>query len=91
VLLQRAGWPVGKDRVQRIWRREGLKVPQKQKCAGRVSHFKGPEESVRRFSAKHAKCGFKAKHIVFKIKGCRASFISWIPSEVAGALSLSLL
>jgi len=23
------GWPVGKDRVQRIWQREGLKVPQK--------------------------------------------------------------
>jgi hypothetical protein len=26
-LLQAAGWQVGKDRVQRIWRREGLKVP----------------------------------------------------------------
>jgi putative transposase len=26
-LLQEAGWQVGKDRVQRIWRREGLKVP----------------------------------------------------------------
>ncbi|KQO77864.1 transposase [Methylobacterium sp. Leaf88] len=24
-LLQAAGWQVGKDRVQRIWRREGLK------------------------------------------------------------------
>ena len=24
-LLQRAGWRVGKDRVERIWRREGLK------------------------------------------------------------------
>ena len=36
VLLQRAGWPVGKDRVQRIWRREGLKVPQKQKARGRL-------------------------------------------------------
>ncbi len=24
-LLQHAGWPVGKDRVQRIWRREGLR------------------------------------------------------------------
>ena len=30
-LLQSAGWQVGKDRVQRIWRREGLKVPQKQR------------------------------------------------------------
>jgi transposase InsO family protein len=35
-LLQRAGWPVGKDRVQRIWRREGLKVPQKQRPRGRL-------------------------------------------------------
>ena len=31
VLLQHYGWRVGKDRVERIWRREGLKVPQKQK------------------------------------------------------------
>jgi putative transposase len=35
-LLQNAGWPVGKDRVQRIWRREGLKVPQKQRARGRL-------------------------------------------------------
>ena len=35
-LLQIAGWEVGKDRVQRIWRREGLKVPQKQKPRGRL-------------------------------------------------------
>jgi putative transposase len=36
VFLQRAGWRVGKDRVERIWRREGLKVPQKQKPRGRL-------------------------------------------------------
>ena len=30
------GWQVGKDRVERIWRREGLKVPQKQKPRGRL-------------------------------------------------------
>jgi putative transposase len=35
-LLQAAGWQVGKDRVERIWRREGLKVPQKQKPRGRL-------------------------------------------------------
>jgi putative transposase len=35
-LLQRAGWQIGKDRVERIWRREGLKVPQKQKPRGRL-------------------------------------------------------
>ena len=29
-LLQREGWQVGEDRVERIWRQEGLKVPQKQ-------------------------------------------------------------
>jgi putative transposase len=33
VLLQSAG---GKDRVQRIWRREGLKVPQRQRPRGRL-------------------------------------------------------
>ena len=36
VKLQDTGWPVGTDRVQRIWRREGLKVPQKQKPRGRL-------------------------------------------------------
>ena len=35
-MLQRAGWSVGVDRVQRIWRREGLKVPLKQKPRGRL-------------------------------------------------------
>jgi putative transposase len=35
-LLQRADWRVGKDRVERIWRREGLKVPEKQKARGRL-------------------------------------------------------
>jgi len=35
-LLRSAGWRVGKDRVQRIWRREGLKVPQKQRPRARL-------------------------------------------------------
>ena len=35
-LLQQSGWQVGKDRVQRIWRREGLKVPARQKPRGRL-------------------------------------------------------
>ena len=35
-LLQARGWPIGKDRVQRIWRREGLKVPQKQRARARL-------------------------------------------------------
>jgi len=29
IKLKQAGWQVGQDRVERIWRREGLKVPQK--------------------------------------------------------------
>ena len=36
VKLREAGWRVSGDRVQRIWRREGLKVPQKQKPRGRL-------------------------------------------------------
>ena len=35
-LLKISGWRVGKDRVQRIWRREGLKVPKKQRPRGRL-------------------------------------------------------
>ena len=35
-LLKDAGWNVGTDRVQRIWRREGLKVPRKQKPRSRL-------------------------------------------------------
>jgi transposase InsO family protein len=35
-LISDAGWSVGADRVQRIWRREGLKVPRKQRPRGRL-------------------------------------------------------
>jgi transposase InsO family protein len=35
-LLRCAGWAVNAKRVQRIWRREGLKVPQKQPKRGRL-------------------------------------------------------
>jgi putative transposase len=35
-LLKQAGWQVGKDRVERIWRREGLKVPQTQRPRRRL-------------------------------------------------------
>jgi len=36
IKLQEAGWRVGRDRVEKIWRREGLKVPQKQRPRGRL-------------------------------------------------------
>lgn len=35
-LLRDAGWHVNHKRVERIWRREGLKVPQKQPKRGRL-------------------------------------------------------
>jgi len=35
-LLQMAGWSVNAKRVQRIWRREGLKVPSRQPKRGRL-------------------------------------------------------
>jgi helix-turn-helix protein len=43
-LLRDRGWHVGKDRVPRIWRREGLKVPADTKAArqARVERRVGP-------------------------------------------------
>ena len=35
-LLKRQGWDIGVGRVERIWRREGLKVPRKQPKRGRL-------------------------------------------------------
>jgi transposase InsO family protein len=35
-LLSNAGWTVNHKRVERIWRREGLKVPQRQPKRGRL-------------------------------------------------------
>ena len=35
-ILRDNGWQLGNDRVERIWRRKGLKVPQKQKPRGRL-------------------------------------------------------
>ncbi|WIJ23496.1 IS3 family transposase [Devosia sp. RR2S18] len=35
-MLHRSGWAVNHKRVERIWRREGLKVPQKQPKRGRL-------------------------------------------------------
>src|SRR5215218_5675336 len=35
-LLRQAGWSVSDGRVERVWRREGLEVPQKQPKRGRL-------------------------------------------------------
>jgi transposase InsO family protein len=37
-LLRREGWTVNRKRVYRLWRREGLKVPQKQRKKRRLGH-----------------------------------------------------
>ena len=36
VLLRDAGWSVSDGRVERLWKREGLKVPSKQPKRGRL-------------------------------------------------------
>jgi len=36
-LLRQMGWSVSDGRVERVWRREGLKVPQKQPKRGRLA------------------------------------------------------
>ena len=53
VELRQAGWHVGKDRVQRIWRREGLKVPQKQRPRGRLWRNDGSCVRLRPARANH--------------------------------------
>lgn len=35
-LLRREGWPVNKKRVHRLWRQEGLKVPERQRKRRRL-------------------------------------------------------
>ena len=35
-LLRQAGWLVNDKRIERLWRREGLKVPYKQRKRGRL-------------------------------------------------------
>ena len=50
-LLRQAGWSVSDGRVERVWRREGLKVPQKQPKRGRLWLTDG---SCIRLRAEHA-------------------------------------
>jgi putative transposase len=52
-LLRTRGWHVGKDRVQRIWRREGLKVPTKQRARRRLWLNDGSSVRLRPERANH--------------------------------------
>lgn len=58
-LLRGAGWAVNVKRVERIWRREGLKVPQKQPKKGRLWLNGGSCIRVRPERPNHVwSCGF---------------------------------
>ena len=57
-LLRTAGWRVGKDRVQCIWRREGLKVPAKQKPRGRLWLADGSCVRLRPEGANHVSVSY---------------------------------
>ena len=52
-LLQDAGWQVNRKRVERIWRQEGLKVPQKQPKRGRLWLNDGSTLRLKPEFAKH--------------------------------------
>src|SRR5215208_1587302 len=51
-LLRREGWPVNKKRVHRLWREEGLKVPEKQHKRRRLL-LGGNENGCTRRRAEH--------------------------------------
>ena len=52
-LLRREGWPVNKKRVHRLWRQEGLKVPEKQHKRRRLLLLGGSENGCTRRRAEH--------------------------------------
>jgi len=52
-LLQEEGWQVNHKRVERIWRQEGLKIPQKQPKRGRLWLNDGSTLRLRPEFAKH--------------------------------------
>jgi putative transposase len=47
-MLRREGWPVNKKRVHRLWRAQGLKVPQKQRKRRRLAEGKSENGCARR-------------------------------------------
>jgi putative transposase len=52
-LLRREGWPVNKKRVYRLWRQEGLKVPEKQRKRRRLLLLGESENGCTRRRAEH--------------------------------------
>jgi len=54
-LLRQAGWAVSDGRIERVWRREGLKVPHKQPKRGRLWRTDGSCIRLRPERPNHAK------------------------------------
>jgi transposase InsO family protein len=52
-MLRREGWPVNKKRVHRLWRKEGLKVPDRQRKRRRLSNLGASKNSCTRKRATH--------------------------------------
>jgi putative transposase len=52
-MLRREGWPVNKKRVHRLWRKEGLKVPDRQRKRGRLPNLGASENSCTKKRATH--------------------------------------
>lgn len=55
-MLNNSGWRVNHKRVERIWRREGLKVPEKQAKKGRLWRDEGPFVPLRPKRSNHVWC-----------------------------------
>jgi putative transposase len=52
-LLRREGWPVNKKRVHRLWRKEGLRIPDQQRKRRRLPNLGTSENSCTRKRATH--------------------------------------
>jgi putative transposase len=62
-LLRDVGWQVNDKRVERLWRREGLKVPQKQPKKGRLWLDDGSCIRLRAEYTNHV-WSYVARHVV---------------------------
>jgi hypothetical protein len=91
-LLREAGWAVNHKRVERIWRREGLKVPQRQsrRPAYGWSTATSDESDPRHHTRNMAECLREtAAHLredIVKVQDPRAQALFETTAEVLGGL-----
>jgi hypothetical protein len=80
-MLRHTGWRVNHKRVERIWRREGLKVPKRQPRRGRLWLNDGSCVRLLAIEAGHAERSLRSEHAArvqlrggcsgsIRIKGC---------------------